>query len=633
MPELNWLPHSPDWAQRMDALPKDAAPAWQTLVGLANENLDFLQTAKLDKRLVKAFGTQSPPDLATPPVRLAVLGSSTMDQLLPGLRVGALRRNLWTQLYVPDYGQYLRETLDSSSGLYAFAPNVALCAFDSQHLIGDETAAMTVEDANAKIAGAIDNLRALWRRLHEKFGAHVIQQTLMATQVALMGNNEQRMPGSARWLTHRLNDAMRQAADEEGVDILALDDACEQDGLSAWHDARLWLRAKQYVTPSAAPAYGELVARLITARRGGSAKCLVLDLDNTLWGGVIGDDGLAGIVLGQGNGEGEAFAAFQRYARDLTRRGVILAVCSKNDEANALQPFTSHPEMVLKRDDIACFVANWQDKASNLRSIAHQLNIGLDALVFADDNPFERNLVRRELPMVKVPEMPEDPAMYASTIARSGYFEGVTLTAEDRERASQYQANLQREALRTSQKDLGSYLASLNMVLEWNTFNSTDLPRVVQLMGKTNQFNLTTRRHTESEVLEWMGDPRAVLLHFRLKDAFGDNGIIAVIAALPASQAANTGDWRIDTWLMSCRVLGREVEPATLGVLVEQARAAGAKRLIGEYIPTAKNGMVKDHYAKLGFTLLAEHENATEWVLDLGDFSSQSAPMEIRSMK
>jgi len=633
MPELNWLPRTPDWAQQVDALQKDVAPAWGELVRLANENLDFIQTGKLDKRLVKAYGAQKPADLATKPVRLAVLGSSTMDQLLPGLRVGALRRNLWAQLYVPDYGQYLRETLDPSSGLYAFAPNVALCAFDSQHLIGSETAALSAADADDLVAAAVGNLRGLWRRLREQCNAHVIQQTLMPTQVALMGNNEQRMPGAPRWLARRLNDAMRRAADEEGVDILALDDACEEDGVGAWHDARLWLRAKQYVSPAAAPVYGDLVARLIAARQGLGAKCLVLDLDNTLWGGVIGDDGLAGIVLGQGNGEGEAYAAFQRYARDLTRRGVILAVCSKNDEANALLPFTSHPEMVLKRDDIACFVANWQDKASNLRAIAQQLNIGLDALVFADDNPFERNLVRRALPMVRVPEMPEDPALYASTVAHAGYFEGVALTAEDRERAGQYQANLQREAQRTSQKDLASYLASLSMVLEWSPFNTTDLPRVVQLMGKTNQFNLTTRRHGEDDVLAMMRDPHAVLLHFRLKDSFGDNGIIAVLAALPERKGAPEGSWRIDTWLMSCRVLGREVERATLGVLAEQARAAGADRLIGEYIPTAKNGMVKDHYRKLGFALMAEHENATEWVLDLGEFSPQSAPMEIRSMK
>lgn len=633
MPTLNWLPRTPDWSQRVDALSRQAAPAWSEWVGLAREDLDFVQTARLDKRLAKACA-QTPPAAGVRQPRLAVLGSSTMDQLLPGLRVGALRRGQWMQLYVPDYGQYLQEVLDPASGLHAFAPDVVLCAFDTQHLIGSETAGMTAQQADEAVASAIERMRELWRQLRERCQAHVIQQTLMPTPTPLMGSNEQRMPGAARHLVRRINQALRTAADEEGVDLLALDEACEQDGLAAWHDARLWLRAKQYVSPVAAPAYGELVARLIGARQGASAKCLVLDLDNTLWGGVIGDDGLAGIVLGQGNGEGEAYAAFQRYARDLARRGVILAVCSKNDEANALQPFTSHPEMVLKREDIACFVANWQDKASNLRFIASQLNIGLDALVFADDNPFERNLVRRELPMVHVPEMPEDPALYAATIAASGCFESIALTAEDRERSTQYQANAQREALRTSQKDLASYLASLEMVLECSRFNTTDLPRVVQLMGKTNQFNLTTRRHGEEEVRAMMADPRAVLLHFRLKDSFGDNGIIAVIAALP--DARRDGDWRIDTWLMSCRVLGREVERATLGVLAAQSAAAGARRLIGEYLPTEKNGMVKDHYARLGFAPLPgrdAEETASDWVLELDGFSPQDAPMVIRSMQ
>ncbi|QVQ28234.1 HAD-IIIC family phosphatase [Achromobacter deleyi] len=628
MPELNWLPRTPDWPQALEEFSRQSEPKWSDLVKLANENLDFVQTAKLDKRLLKAFGAAPPATLTSRPIKLAVLGSSTTDQLLPGLRVGALRHNLWADIHVTPYAQYLREALDPSSDLHAYGPNAVLCAFDTQHLIGDETAPMGMVEANEKIASTIGNLRTLWRRLRESFNAQVIQQTLMPTHLALMGSNEQRMPGSGRWLLRRLNEALRQAADEEGVDILALDEQCEQDGLQAWHDPRLWLRAKQYVTPQASPAYGDLVARLIAARLGMSAKCLVLDLDNTLWGGVIGDDGVEKIVLGQGNGEGEAFAAFQRYARDMTRRGIILAVCSKNDEENALLPFTSHPEMVLKREDIACFVANWQDKASNLRSIAQRLNIGLDALVFVDDNPFERNLVRRELPMVRVPEMPEDPALYGATVSRAGYFESTSLTDADRERAHQYQANIEREALRTSQKDLASYLQSLNMVLEWNVFNTTDLQRIVQLIGKTNQFNLTTRRHGEDDVRAMMRDPRSVLLHFRLKDSFGDNGIIAIIAALPDA----SGDWRIDTWLMSCRVLGREVERATLGVLVDEARRAGAKRLIGEYLPTPKNTMVKDHYRKLGFSLLNENENATQWVLDLDVFTPPSAPMKIRSM-
>ncbi|CAG9271130.1 HAD-IIIC family phosphatase [Paraburkholderia unamae] len=634
MSELTWLPRTSDWAKRLNALPREHTPDWHALVRLANENLDFVQTGKLDKRLVKAYGGTPPETLDTQPVRLAVLGSSTVDQLLPGLRVGALRHGLWTQLYVPAYGQAMRESLDAASGLYAFAPNVVLCAFDAPHLIGDDTTSLSAEQAEVRVARIVGDLRALWQRVRERTEAHVIQQTLMPTLLPLMGENESRLPGAPLTLLRRVNAALREAANAEGVDLLALDDACAHDGLAAWHDARLWLRAKQDVSPSAAPLYGERVARLIAARRGASAKCLVLDLDNTLWGGVIGDDGLCGIVLGQGSAEGEAYVAFQRYARDLTRRGVILAVCSKNDEANALLPFEQHPEMVLKRGDIACFVANWQDKATNLRMIAQRLNIGLDALVFADDNPFERNLVREQLPMVRVPEMPEDPALYAATLAQAGWFESVALTGEDRERATQYQANQAREALRTSGQDLASYLASLDMVLEWNTFNTTDLPRIVQLIGKTNQFNLTTHRHGEAEVQAMMRDPLAVLLHFRLKDRFGDNGIIAIVAAVPdTNETAREGDWRIDTWLMSCRVLGRDVEQATLGVLADAARKAGARRLIGEYRPTPKNGMVQGHYPGLGFAPLASSQDATQWVLDLGDFIPSHTPIEIRSMQ
>lgn len=623
-PQLHWLPKTRDWSQRLTANP---APDWATLVSLSQENLDFLQTARLDKLLARVTGGRAPEDLDSKPVRLALLGSCTTDQLAPGLRVGALRHRLWMTLYTSAYGQYQQEAMDSASTLYAFEPDVALCAFDSQHLLGLETAASTAEQADAKVATVIKKLRSLWRLLRSHANLQIIQQTLLPTAQALMGSNEQRLPGAPLNLIRRINTALRVAADEEGVDLLSVDECSERDGLSAWHDARLWLRAKQYVAPPAGPAYGDQVARLIAARRGLSGKCLVLDLDNTLWGGVIGDDGLERIVLGQGSAEGEAFVAFQRYVRDLTRRGVILAVCSKNDEANALLPFTSHPEMVLKRDEIACFVANWQDKASNLRNIAQQLNIGIDSLVFVDDNPFERNLVRRELPMVRVPEMPEDPADYASCVAASGYFEGVRLTEEDRARAGQYQANLKREMLRTSHSNLDSYLRSLDMRLEWSPVTATDLLRVVQLIGKTNQFNLTTRRHDEADVLAMMTDPHAVVLHLRLKDSFGDNGIVAVVAALPDS---NEGDWRIDTWLMSCRVLGRKVEHATLAILAEQATLLGARRLIGEYIMTAKNGMVKEHYPALGFAPLEQREDAARWVLDLGVYSPQEAPMEIR---
>ncbi|MBE7158890.1 MAG: HAD family hydrolase, partial [Rhodospirillales bacterium] len=369
----------------------------------------------------------------------------------------------------------------------------------------------------------------------------------------------------------------------------------------------------------------EQAGRLLGALWGRSAKCLVLDLDNTLWGGVIGDDGLEGIVLGQGSPVGEAYVAFQRYAKQLGERGVILAVCSKNDEANALEPFEKHPEMVLRRKDIASYVANWTDKAANLRTIAEQLNLGLDALVFADDNPAERRLVRAELPMVAVPEMPEDPAEYVRTLADAGYFEAVDLTAEDRERTELYRANAQRDAARAAATDIGAFLDGLGMELHASSFDLPGLKRIVQLMNKTNQFNLTTKRYTEADVLRMMGDPKAATLQLRLTDVHGDNGVIGLMVGYRRGNALE-----LDTWLMSCRVLGRGVEEATLNLLMERAEEMGCELLVGEYRPTAKNGMVREHYRQLGFTLLEEKgDGVTRWQLPLAGFLARKTHMHV----
>ena len=520
--------------------------------------------------------------------------------------------------------------LDPTSGLHRFQPTVILFALDAQHLLGGFDIADHPEVADRRLNERVDGLARHWATARAAFRCAVLQQTVPCVFQTLLGNNEHRLPGSAAGLAAVLNQRLRARADSEGADIVALDAQIMQDGLRAWHDPVLWHRAKQEIHPAAAPMYGELVARLLAAQQGRAFKCLVLDLDNTLWGGVIGDAGLDGIVLGQGSALGEAHVAFQRYARDLSRRGVILAVCSKNDEANALEPFDKHPEMVLRRADIACFVANWTDKAANIRQIAERLNIGLDALVFADDNPFERNIVRRELPMVGVPELPADPALYADCIAAGGYFEGIRLTEEDLERTRQYQANGQREALRASGTDLEAYLRSLDMELRWRRFDTLGQSRIVQLVNKTNQFNLTTRRTSDQDVAALLADPRALALQIRLLDRFGDNGVIAILVG--RVQAADLADMLIETWLMSCRVLGRQVEEATLNLLTAQARCLGVARLIGEYRPTAKNGMVRDHYARLGFApLSATPEGTTRWVLPLD--AAATKPTFIRTVE
>ncbi len=610
--------------ERLDAKPQ----AWDALRQLANTRLDFLRTGRLDRSLIRLFGQEPPHGLPTAPVRLAVLGASTTTHLAPGLRVAALRRDVWLSVYEPDYGQYLQELRDPQSRLHRFQPTAVLLSLDVHHLLPGRGPTLDAAQAAAQVEDALSSMRELWRSVRGAFGCQVIQQTVLPISPPVFGLNEHRLPGSAAAMTFRLNARLREVADADGVDLLTLDAWAAQAGLAAWHDPTLWTRAKQEVSPSATPFYGDLVARLVAAGQGRVAKCLVLDLDNTLWGGVIGDDGLEGIVLGQGSAQGEGFTAFQTYVAALAQRGVILAVCSKNDEANALAAFDRHPEMVLRRADISAFVANWNDKASNLREIARQLNIGLDALVFADDNPFERNLVRRELPMVAVPELPEEPALFSRRLSDAGYFEALALTAEDRDRTLQYQANRERQSLQGQSTDLGGYLRSLDMRLSWREFDAVGAQRITQLINKTNQFNLTTRRYASHEVDAVMADPRAVGLQLRLADRFGDNGIIAVVIGRLTEDGASLD---LDTWLMSCRVLGRRVEEATLAIVVEVAASFGAGRILGRYLPSEKNAMVADLYERLGFTWLREGADGpgSTYQLAVQGYSAPDLPMII----
>ncbi len=619
MDQLRWLPKPAAWRPSLRALIDAPGDVWAEAQALANTSLDFTRTNALDEVVRRRHADAPPAGTGTKPVRLAILGSSTLAHLHPAIRVAGLRRNIHIITYENNYGQYLQELLDPSSALHAFKPNAVLLAFDAYHLSQGLHAALSEEDAGAVLAERCATIERCWSLARQAFGCPILQQTALDVFPALLGNNEHRLPGSRARFIARLNEKLRPMADEAGIDLVALDDAARRDGLAAWHDPALWHRSKQEVSPVASPSYGELVGRLIGARQGRSYKCLVLDLDNTLWGGVIGDDGLDGIVLGQGSALGEGFTAVQDYAKDLARRGIILAVSSKNDEANALEPFEKHPEMVLRRGDIACFRANWDDKAANIRAVAAELNIGLDSLVFLDDNPFERNLVREQLPMVAVPEVPDDdPALVPGVLADAGYFESLAITAEDRERTAQYQENRARDQLKATATDLEGYLRALDMKMVWNRFDSVGLQRVVQLINKTNQFNLTTRRHDDSAVAAIMADPKSFGLQIRLLDRFGDNGIIAIVIGRMLDDEAVT----IDTWLMSCRVLGRQVEPTTLNLVAAQARALGARKLTGVYIPTKKNGMVRDHYEKLGFSIIARTEDGGSTAdLDLEHFS------------
>jgi FkbH-like protein len=608
--DLSWLPLKTDWnAHFQAAKQKPFAEATADLLALANSRIDLIGTQKLDKYLQQNADAARDSLSSARPVRLAILSSCTTTHLIPSIRVGAFRRGVWADIYEAPYSMMTQELANPASGLHQFKPDVVLFSLDANYVAGS---------AGATAQSAIDDMRRLWKMAKEIPGCTVIQQTLLPVLPRVAGSNEHRFFNSPNAILSAVNSALRSAAEEDGVHLLAIDEYSSRAGVAAWHDPTLWLRAKQEIHPGIAHIYGDLLGRLLATLRGKSYKCLVLDLDNTVWGGVIGDDGLDGIVLGQGNAVGEAHVALQRYAKRLAERGIILAVCSKNDEANARLPFERHPDMVLRSGDIACFIANWQDKATNLRTIAKTLNIGLDSLVFADDNPFERNLIRQELPMVAVPELPEDAALYVDAISDGGFFEALTLTSEDLARTQQYQANAERERMKDTTTDLAGYLGSLQMELHWSPFDSVGLSRITQLINKSNQFNLTTRRYTEAEVAAMMDNPGYLTLQLRLTDRFGDNGMIAVI--IGRVQPGATLD--LDTWLMSCRVLGRQVEEATLNLIVACAQSLDIRHVRGTYLPTAKNGMVKDHYGRLGFQQVSgEVDGNSRWLLEVGEYA------------
>jgi FkbH-like protein len=609
---LYWLPVLPDWAVKFDAAVN--TPEWTSLVALANHALSFRETLKLDQLLCRQHalvGTD------VPTARIAILGSSTVDHLPAGIRVAMLRRGVKATTWVGDYG--VTATGDVAAELDIFEPNVILFADDPITLARGVSPGLPLAEAETRMSAQVEALVARWDQATARHRAQVIQQlSPPATFPAVLGSSESQLLTAPATFIATLNANLRAASGRGAVDFLSLDDASARDGMDAWHDPVTWHRSKQFVAPRAVPLYGDLVARLIYARSGQSAKCLVLDLDNTLWGGVVGDDGLEGIVIGQGSAEGEAFTAFQHYAKQLGERGIILSVASKNDEANAREPFQRHPDMILRERDIASFQANWGSKAESLRAIAAELDIGIDSLVFVDDNPFERALVRELEPRAIVPEVGDDPSAYAQCLADAGYFESVALTEEDRSRGDLYATRAARMAAASGTADVASYLASLDMRLIWGRIDKLTLARSAQLIGKTNQFNLTTRRHGEADLTAMIDAPDYLPLQFRLVDRFGDNGLIAVVIGKCESKTLV-----IDTWLMSCRVLRRGVEEATLAIILAKARAIGCDYVRGTYLPTAKNGMVAGLYPSLGFREIApaakERPGATVWRIATSD--------------
>jgi len=607
---LAWLPSAPaDFAVTCKAIGSLLEPGC-AVRDMALHALDQNQLTRLGRTITRlhAEGRSLAP---LEKFRLGLIGNGTLDLLAPVLVATAARYGLALECVQAGYGQMTQQALDPDSLINASRPNAVLLAIDYRALPLSVTPGDPATES-ADIEGALALLKSVRDGLQRNSGATIIVPTLAPPPEALFGSLDCVVPGTLRRVIARLNDAIIASIDGSHELVLDVERLAQTVGLGTWHSPALWNMAKLPFDDSCLAIYADHVMRLLSAARGRSRKCLILDLDNTVWGGVIGDDGLEGIKIAQGDATGEAHLAVQRLALELRSRGIVLAVSSKNTDAIARTAFRDHPDMLLREEHFAVFQANWNDKAANIKAIAQELSLGLDAMVFLDDNPAERALVRQLLPQVAVPELPEDPAWYARTLSAAGYFESVAFSSEDRARAGMYEANAARSALKVQAGDLDTYLATLMMEIWFAPFDRVGRNRISQLINKSNQFNLTTRRYSEAEVAAAEEDPTVFTLQVRLSDRFGDNGMISVIVCRPGAAR----DWHIDVWLMSCRVLGRKVELAVLGELVHCARAAGIEFLIGTYRPTEKNGIVENHYAQLGFSqLAAESDGTTVWSL------------------
>lgn len=608
--QLDWLlPAPPNFSEHVKAIRGKVGDTSAEIRALAAYALNTNQLLRVGK-LVDEARLGDSDTAALKPFKLGIISNATTEFMTPAIIGTGARYGFAIEIVATGYGQFMQAALDPHSAINAARCDAVLLALDANAFalastLGDEAA------ASAAVDRALNMVASMCGGIAQS-GSTVILQSIAPPAETLLGGFDALLPGSLAAQIAVLNRRLAEHCLQTSSPLLDVATMAGKTGFANWHDPIAWNLAKQPIAHNLIPYFSDSLCRLIAAMRGKSRKALVLDLDNTLWAGVIGDDGMAGINIAQGDATGEAHLALQRYALALRECGVVLAVSSKNTDEIARQVFREHPDMLIREEHIAVFQANWNDKASNLEAIAQTLNIGLDALVFVDDNPAERALVRHRLPQVAVPELPDDPAFYVRAIAAAGYFEAVGFADEDLKRAQFYTDNAKRVELQSNIGSIDDYLRSLEMKISFSAFDASGRARIAQLINKSNQFNLTTRRYTEAEIDALLADEHAFTMQIRLQDVFGDNGMISTIICRAVGD-----DWEIDTWLMSCRVLGRKVEEAALEQLIHFGKMHGIKRLLGLYRPTERNVIVAEHYAKLGFTPSGTQGDTELWILPL----------------
>lgn len=557
--------------------------------------------------------------------RLAIIGGSTLYPLSDLIEHMLDVSGLEVEVLVGDYDNYRSEILDPSSRLYQFQPNVVVILPAEQSCRYTGKLSDPRELPEADIQRTSSDLLKLCEVVNERTKADVILCNYTLPPYFDLGSYTAKSLGSD-WNFRRAVNLALGTNSPSFVHICDLEFLAYRLGGLAAKDERSWFESKQLYSPPLQVAIAKEIAHLVWSLKSTPKKILVLDLDNTLWGGVVGDDGLEGIEIGTTSPRGEAFKAFQSYILSLTERGVLLGVCSKNDFDTAIEPFRQHPEMVLREEHFVSIKANWEPKPDNLKIMATELGLGLDSFVFVDDNPAELEIVRQFAPEVTTILLGPDPSDYVTRLKESRLFERLGITDEDVRRTRQYREETRRQVSLSNVADMDVYLGSLEMSGTFREFSTVDVPRIAQLTNKSNQFNLTTKRRTEAELLALMLHPGHVGFTMRLRDRFGDHGLICVVIC---HQVESTLE--IDTWLMSCRVLKRQAEEEVLNEIVRLARVLGAGTITGKYLATPRNGMVKDLYPRLGFQPVLETDECSEFALDVSSFNPIATHITIDS--
>jgi FkbH-like protein len=593
---------------------------------LSNYRLNINQLNSLTREIKKAQAN----NVNLKPLKsfnLGILSNSTSSFIAQYLVSTAARYGFLLSIYEAPFDQVMQTALGEINDFKNVKLDAILVAIDYKGLPFYKNKMIRFGESSKDINDSLDYLNIIRKQLKERYNAPCILQSCAQELESFFGSFDVQVKNTSRQFIADFN--LSLAKDLTGSDDFLLDVSAiaETVGLSNWHDPAIYNMAKLPFAQKITPLYADYICRIIAAMKGKSRRALVFDLDNTLWGGVIGDDGLDGIKIGNEDALGEAYLSVQSSILKLHQRGIILAACSKNTDSIARGPFKEHSGMLIKEKHIASFKANWDDKVTNLISIANELNLGLDSIVFMDDNPMERDMVRKHLPEVAVPELPEDPSYFSRAILAAGYFEAVHFSDEDIQRTESYQANAKRLALRNKIVDLNSYLLTLNMKAQVQSFNKNKIKRIVQLLSKSNQFNLTTYRYNERQILDFLNNDSYHTFQVKLSDTFGDNGIVSLIIC-----RINNSEWIIDTWVMSCRVIGRKLEEFIFYEIVKSAKTAGIKKIVGIYIPTEKNNITQDLYLRLGFT---EHNDSKQdyqkWFVEVNNVNIKNTPIKLAS--